>query len=51
VTGGPDARPPGDQPDGDGAWRGEASDPENIWTCLMAERVRGPNVHILSHST
>ena len=26
--------------DGDGAWMGEARDPEHIWTCLMAERVR-----------
>ena len=37
--------------EGKGAWRGEASDPVNLWTCLMAERVRGPDVHILSHST
>ena len=37
--------------EGDGAWRGDASDSVRGSTCLMAERVRGQDTNLFSHPT
>ena len=34
-----------------GTWRVEAGDSVHIWTCLMSERVKGHDIHVMSHST
>ena len=38
-----------DEEEGRATWRGEESDPEHVYTCLMAERVHGQDINILRY--